>query len=252
MTEEEDMAAALAAAMSGRELVPGDHQGEGTAVWHDTGAYNLFFRLAGGGIINLFGDTKVGKTKIATTLAMDARVQGKDVVYFDLEHNLHPTAILVMKQAGIDYRYVKKIRDVRTAIRSLDCDFMVADSVTLHITGTYFDKDMHGKGNLLLELQNTMYLISDWAGESARLALVVSQPVSEFGDRALSPMGDKAHFWSKEELYVKRVRKGLNVKSRELYIFDSRILPAGEKVAIFTTEPVGVRWEWISESLKGL
>jgi hypothetical protein len=208
--------------------------------------YIMFKAMGENDILLLFGKTKAGKSRICITTAIAARQIGKRVVYYDTEKNIHKSAVDALVAAGVDYRPTMHLKDIYRNLNNIQADLLVIDSATIGITGKWFDSDMSEHGQLLLEVQHLYYQLKIWTEKNKSLAMIVAQPISEFGDREFAPMGDKSNFLVKEIFWVDRQRgPDYRTTRREIRAFDSRVLPDSVVIAQFETTPVGVsftRW----------
>ncbi len=212
-------------------------------------AYALFRGLTGNDILGIFADTGAGKSKIVSTLALEAARAGQKVLFWDLEGNLHPSLLKAFREAGIDYRRVKRLSEVYRNLKD-KADLMVVDSATLQITGRWFFEGQNERGKILQEVQGLYQVVKDWCETKGGMAIIVSQPVSEFGGRGLGPMGDKARFFIKEELYLDYEREEMTVKRRDLRVFKSRVLPEGTMVCTVKTTATGVEFGVFNPEVK--
>jgi hypothetical protein len=120
-------------------------------------------------------------------------------------------------------------------------DVLVVDSVTHHITGMWFETNQHEHGKLLQEVQNFVFWLREKARERNALAIIISQPVSDFGGRELSPMGDKMGFFCKETYYLEQGRDKDPIKGKAT-VYKSRVLPKNLLVVEYETERIGVKF----------
>jgi RecA/RadA recombinase len=205
------------------------------------GPFAKFFKLGAGGVVNLFGDTGVGKSKMAIQIAIDAANRGYNAYYADLEGNIHQTVIEDMIYAGVSYIPEARLGKVRKTMKKAPFDLLIIDSVTHHITGMWFETNQHEHGKLLQEVQNFVFWLREKARERNALAVIISQPVSDFGGRSLSPMGDKMGFFCKETYYLEQ-KDEKDPSKGTAKVFKSRVLPRNLLVAEYETERVGVKF----------
>ncbi len=204
----------------------------------------LFRRISGGGIILLFGDTGSGKTKTVITLTLDALSESMSVTYFDLEGNIHPSIVQLLKDNRCEYKRSVCLRDIYSTVDKIKSDMLVIDSATLQITGRWFGEGQHERGKTLQEVQYLYQKVSDWCVKNDKIAFIVAQPISEFGGRGLFPMGDKCSYMTKTELLLQYEKHpdGITPKTRRLVVFKDRVLPNGMKVCDIKTDMVGVEF----------
>lgn len=213
-------------------------------------AYTFFRSFTGSDLLLIFGDTGSGKTKVVSTLARQAAQREKRVIYRDLERNLPGPVLDNFHELGIDYRQDRKIRDVRDTIHKDHADLMVIDSATLQITGRWLGAGMDGRGKLLQEVQGLYQRLKDWCDDNHSMAILVAQPISEFGEKKLAPMGDKASFFTKEELYLRYERHGMQVTNRQLEVYKSRSLAEGTLVCEVKTDAMGAEFASFSPEFR--
>ncbi len=239
----EDDLAALEEMMAEESETPAPTTGDGP--------YGKFYNLGAGGVVNLFGDTGVGKTKMAIQVAIDAAKRGFVAVYADLEGNIHRSVIDEMVNAGVTYLHETQLSKVRKTMRRDEFDLLVVDSVTHHITGMWFETNQHEHGRLLQEVQNFVFLLREKARDRNALAIIISQPVSDFGGRSLAPMGDKMGFFCKETYYLEQGVDNDPSKGKAT-VFKSRVLPKNLLVVEYETQRIGVKftkWAGLIERL---
>ena len=229
----EDDFAALEALMADDSETPAPKMGNGP--------FGMFYNIGAGGVVNLFGDTGVGKTKMAIQVSIDAAKRGFTAVYADLEGNIHQSVVDSMVEAGVTYIHELRLGKVRKALRREEFDILIVDSVTHHITGMWYETNQHEHGRLLQEVQNFVFWLREKARERNALAIIISQPVSDFGGRSLSPMGDKMGFFCKETYYLEQPNEKEPSKG-QMTVFKSRVLPKKLLVAEYETERVGVKF----------
>jgi len=212
---------------------------------------SFFGRLVGEGLCVIFGDTGSGKTKLVSTLTMEAMTQGKTVTYFDLEGNIHPHVLKKMTDKGCKHQRVKHMSDIYKNLSRVNTNILICDSATLQITGRWKTLPQHERGALLQELQYLYQQSCDWCLDHHGMVLMIAQPISEFGGKALASVGDKASFFAKTELYVDYIKEGLTVKKRDLVVFKDRVLPVGMRVCALKTTVTGVEYGSVNpEALK--
>lgn len=256
---DDDLAARLAAAMDDDEDDDEDYNSDFPKL--EDGPYRQFLLLGRDGIVMLFGDTKVGKTKIAMTIAIDAAKQGQRVIFFDVERNLHKSAIRQMVKAGVDYQVMEKIKIVQKECKAInkgkyeyEPDLIIIDSITQEITGRWGDSAMslRDKGDMLTIVQNSGHNLAKWASRESKMAILVAQPISSFGDRKrIVPMGDKLGFFCKEVLLVERPDQSKPLNGHIL-AWGSRVMAPSVTVAEYKTRQLGVEFTKFSKLLEEL
>lgn len=254
-----DLAARLAAAMDDDEDDDEDYESDFPEL--EDGPYRQFLLLGRDGIVMLFGESKVGKTKIACTIAMDAAEQGHQVIFFDVERNIDRSAVRAMKKAGVDYQVMDKLKFVQKECKAInrgkseyEPDLVIIDSISQEITGRWGDGAMtlRDKGDMLTMVQNIGHNLAKWASREEKMALIVAQPISSFGDRKrIVPMGDKLGFFCKEVLMVKRPDESKPLNG-EITAWGSRVLAPSVTIAEYKTRKLGVEFNKFTKLLEEL
>jgi RecA/RadA recombinase len=212
--------------------------------------------IVGNDIMLIFGDSGVGKTKMACQIGIDAAREGMNVIYYDHEMNIDKKVVEFIKQNNITYRPIPDYRDVmklpENTMESQHSDLIIIDSATLCITGKWFSSSMQIKGALLQQLQGMYYAVKQWCSINKKTAIIIAQPISSMGDRkTIEPVGDKAQFMTKTILYLNS-DKGLHGDhtNRKVQIFKSRTIPDKTLVTSFETTEYGIIFKDPSRMMK--
>jgi len=190
-------------------------------------------------IIEIFGETRSLKTFTAYRFAVEASKKGGKVLYIDTERNMDQCQIEELKSAGCDYTCIINFRKLLKYISSIPKGYthIVLDSIGLPALGEFaILSTIHGKGQVLLNIQAILYLLKDYSLENNCYVLVTNQPASEmnrdeyFTYRGrkmvdLPPFGDKGSFFVKEIYRAIPVIRGTLETVVDLVAWGSRVHP---------------------------
>ena len=189
--------------------------------------------MGGNDVIEIFGDSGSGKTKIGIQLTKEALSQGKTVYYLDTERNLTKSDILSMK--GCTYKYTPMIEEIDKIAQSLPkVDVVVLDSIGFPVLTTFARMSMKQKGDALLKLIAIFGSLKEWAYKNNGIVIVTNQPESDFNKppgHVLRPFGDKSQFAAKEILKTEIIDRKPNCTKVKLSAFRSRSVGHGTKLA---------------------
>jgi len=229
-------------------------------------------RLFDSDVLEIFGDTGVGKTIFCQTVAEEASQKGARVVYIDTEKNVGRRArdrlaslegwkeLRFMPGEGIKsqvrgpglyYLYTPSLQELSTITRNLpDADLVIIDSLGMPVLVKYSRMKQNEQGHVLQEMIAIKGDLKEWAYRTAGLAIDVNQPVSDMNKtpqqirEGLWPFGDKSgfatksvlRFWKIKDDEGKSVIEGKIHKSRDFgkgtKIVDMEITKEGAKVKI--------------------
>lgn len=164
--------------------------------------------FAGDDIVEVFGDSGVGKSKMALKLATDAIAEGSRVRFFDSERNL---AVSDMKSLGSSYQYLSSTRVMIDYVSKLrDVDLIIIDSIGFPVLVSYARMTARQRGEALLELIALLGALKEACERCHACALVTNQPESGFMKEpgySRRPFGQKAQFAAKEIWSMRRLRE---------------------------------------------
>jgi len=184
-----------------------------------------FKDLAGEDLIEVFGHSGSGKSKLALALVREARAAGLPFIYVDTERNLTAEEA---RELGGSYRYLRTIMQVDEFMRKIPtARLLIFDSagypILVHWSRMPFDQRMVA----LVKMINWLGTIKEWAGDNQALAVVMNQPESVFvqersGREYPEPFGDKSIYAVKEVIFLEKEKgreqitkvKGLAYRSR--------------------------------------
>jgi hypothetical protein len=190
-------------------------------------------------IMEIYGETRSLKTFTAYKFAVEKAKAGKKVMYIDTERNMTKEQIKELKDAGCGYACIinfDKLVNFITSKLPKGYNYLVLDSVGLPALGKFAVSSMHGKGQVLLNVQAILYALKDYCVENDCYALVTNQPTSEMNKTEyftyngkkhieLAPFGDKGSFFVKEIYRAIPVRRTQSETVVDLVAWGSRIYP---------------------------
>ena len=167
---------------------------------------NLFERVFGhveSDVLEVYGPSGSGKSTFAFLVAHSALKMGKTVWWLDTERNLSSAMVQALQSFnGFSYAYTPVFYEVVQRARNLPkADLYVLDSLGFPALSEFAVVDMNRRGDILLKCIAIMSYFKQACYRNNALAVIVNQPVSEFGKNTsedqLPPFGDKSIFAAK-------------------------------------------------------
>jgi len=201
--------------------------------------------IVGNDVLEIFGNTGTGKSKIAWHIAKTASEQGMKVIYYDTERNLSP---LSEKDMGkINYIYSPVFGDlIKFASNVPESDVVIIDSIGFPVLTTFAKMSMKQRGDALLSMIAILGDLKVWTYKNNSLAIVINQPVSEMGIEegdVRRPFGDKSAFAAKE-VWETVISKGEKISTVTVKSFRSRDMGHGTKIMVVEISNKGVDIQW--------
>lgn len=175
-------------------------------------------------VLEIYGDTGVGKTVFCMTAAEQAARARKTVIYIDTEKNVGrrtkerlksipgyrelkvgPNGIRDMvKGPGFYYVYTPILAELTKLTQNMpDADLVIIDSLGMPVLVKWSRMGQNQQGHALQEMIAIKGDLKEWAYRSNGLAIDTNQPVSEMNKSkqdiadGLPPFGDKSGFATK-------------------------------------------------------
>jgi hypothetical protein len=156
-------------------------------------------------VLEIFGDSGTGKSTFAFLIAYSALKAGKSVWWLDTERNLSQVLVQKLQSFGnsFSYAYTPIFYEIVQRVRNLPkADLYVLDSLGFPALSEFAVVDMNRRGDILLKCIAIMSYFKQACYRNNALAVIVNQPVSEFGrsnvgEDQLPPFGDKSIFAAK-------------------------------------------------------
>jgi hypothetical protein len=217
----------------------------GSSEIQQTGYCNLLemiYDYADNDVLEIFWDTRTGKTAFVKKVAHDAAEAGKKVFYLDTERNLTKKDIELLKNCT--YKYAPVIEEIDRIVQNIPAgDIVILDSVGFPILKTFARMNMKQKGDTLLKLIAIFGSLEEWAYKNNSIVLVTNQPENEFNKapgHILRPFGDKSQFAAKE--IWETIKESSNPKLTKISIraFRSRSMGYGTSIAQMRISNSGV------------
>jgi len=202
--------------------------------------------IVGNDVLEIFGNTGTGKSKLALHIAKVASEQGLKVIYYDTERNLSPSSEEDMGK--IDYIYSPVFSELRKFASSVpNADIIIIDSIGFPVLTTFAKMNLKQRGDALLGMIAVLGDLKVWTYKNKSLAIVINQPVSEMGiseGDVRRPFGDKSAFAAKE-VWETEIVKGENLSTVTVKSFRSRDMGYGTKImeVLISNKGVDVRWK---------
>jgi RecA/RadA recombinase len=228
------------------KMVPVEEVERATGIDQKKNIIDYIKGIVGDGVLEIFGDTGTGKSRIVLQVAEKALKAGKKVYFLDTERNLSDTDI---KRLGGSYEYTPVFTDIMEKMRPHripKVDVVILDSIGFPVLTEFAMLNLHKRGQALLGMIAILGGLKQYCYKNKALAIVTNQPQSEMGlepGEIKRPFGDKSCFATKEiweTIMIKRGKKSvIDVKS-----FRSRNMGYGTKIAQvdITDEGTDIRW----------
>lgn len=203
-------------------------------------------------VVEVFGPTGTGKSRIAAAVAVDAQQRGGKVFYWDTERNLSRG---VREALGQNYHYDPRVQglvDWTNHVEKMpDVDLIVIDSIGYPVLVQYARLNMKQKGDALQRMISVVGALKEWAYLKAnRLVLVINQPTSEMGlneGEEPRPFGHKHAFAAKLILETHLTVQG-QVTKGQLRVWRGRDHRKGQGLAAYAISDQGVEIEWLFDA----
>lgn len=194
---------------------------------------DLIYSYVGNDVLEIFGETGSGKSKLSMEIAKQGLAAGKKVYYLDTERNITKQDMEELK--GCTYKYTPVLDEIDRACQTLPaCDIVIVDSIGFPILTTFARMSMKQKGDALLKLIAIFGDLKTWAYKNNGIVIVTNQPESDFNKapgHVLRPFGDKSQFAAKEILKTEIIDRRPDCTRIKLSAFRSRSVGHGTKIA---------------------
>lgn len=199
--------------------------------------------ITGYDIFEIFSDSGTGKSKITLEIARNSKNHGHNVFYYDTEGNITEDEA---KFFGKNYVYSPDIDDLLN-FNFPDVDLLVIDSVTYPFWIKFASMNMKERGEALLRLHAFLGKLKIWCVKNKKLAVVVSQAISELGkeEEERRPWGGKAFHIAKEIVKPELVYSKPNETYIKLLAYRMRKHGRGFHIAdvYITNNGVSMKWK---------
>lgn len=199
-------------------------------------------------VLELFGPTGSGKSKIAWQIAIDAIDKGKTVFYLDTERNIAKSDIEAL---GDYYKYTPLFSEIEDIAKNLPkAQVYIIDSIGFPVLTAFSRMNMRQRGDALLGMISILGSLKEKCYKEGALAIVTNQPISELGvetDEKIEdrrPFGDKAAFSAKEIWRTYPKQKGKDKTVITVDSWRSRNMGMGTVISEVTINNDGVKFDW--------
>jgi len=220
-------------------------------------------------VLEIFGDTGVGKTIFCQEIAIEAAQKGHRVIYIDSEKNVgrktrkrfatlknykemvfHPSDGIKSQVTGpgFYYLYTPTLNELSTITKNLPtANLVIIDSLGMPVLVKYSRMKQNEQGHVLQEMIAIKGDLKEWAYRSGGLAIDVNQPVSEMGKSpqqikdGLPAFGDKSGFATKSVMKFVKVSEAPNKTVIDGNIYKSRDFGKGTKILTLDISDEGVK-----------
>lgn len=201
--------------------------------------YEMVLKITGYDIFEIFSDSGTGKSKIALEIARNAVKNNHRVFYYDTEGNITEEEAEFF---GKNYEYSPAINDLLN-FKFPDVDLLIIDSVTYPFWIKFASMNMKERGEALLKLHAYLGKLKEWCVKTKRLAIVISQPISELREDR-RPWGGKAFHIAKEIVKPELVSSAPNETVINIVAYRMRRFGRGAIIAnvVINDRGVDIRW----------
>jgi|GEM_PF-2325334 len=214
-----------------------------------------------GDVVQIFGDSRIGKSKLAVQLAKEAMMKGDRLLYIDTERNLSEKDRLMLKDNYVVCLDIVALKDLIYNLDD-DIDIVILDSIGMPVLITFAEMSTKERGEALLMMSAIFGRLKKWCFKTGGFAIVTNQTKSEMsagisGGRNqkkkledLPPFGDKTKYIAKNILFMGLVERGINLTHSQLRAWGCRDLAKGTTVADIYITNEGTRVEWNTNLLQ--
>ena len=210
-------------------------------------------------VVQLFGDSRIGKSKFALQLAKDVLMHKEKVLYIDTEKNLSDDDRLML---GENYVVCLDTLALKNLVDDIpdDIDIVILDSIGMPVLISFSEMGMKDRGEALLMLTAIMGKLKKWCYRTGGWCLITNQMKSEmaamggFGKSKnmddIPPFGDKSKYIAKSIIKMYNLSKSEDETYSQIRAWGCRDLGKGTVIAdVFITKE-GVKIDWNMELLK--
>lgn len=215
-------------------------------------AISIFEKIQGiveNDVLELFGPTGSGKSKIVWHIALDAIEKGKTVYYLDTERNISKKDVEAL---GDFYHYTPLFSEIEEIAKNLPrADVYIIDSIGFPVLTAFSRMNLRERGDALLGMISILGSLKEKCYKEGAIAIVTNQPISELGvesdekveDRR--PFGDKAAFSAKEIWRTTAKVKGKEKTVIQVDSWRSRNMGFGTVIMEVEISDKGVVFNWM-------
>jgi len=210
-------------------------------------------------VIQLFGDSRIGKSKFALQLAKDVIMHKEKVLYIDTEKNLSDDDKLMIGENYVVCLDTLALKEMVDDI-SNDIDVVILDSIGMPVLISFAEMSMKDRGEALLMLTAIMGKLKKWCYRTGGWCLITNQMKSEmaamggFGKSkdmdSIPPFGDKSKYIAKSIIKMYNLSKSENETYSQIRAWGCRDLGKGTIIADVHITNDGVKIDWNLELLK--
>lgn len=204
-------------------------------------------------VVEFFGDSGTGKSKLMLYFAMQFAKNGRKVLFYDTEKNLTEKEIEMINKHGkyiynptLDGLWNFALNEVEQD--KIDADVIILDSLGYPVLTRFARMKQHEKGRALLQMIAILAILKEWCfRDKKRIAIISNQPESEMGlekGAVRNPFGDKAMYATKEIYELIKERSEPEITVVNVRAFRSRKFGYGRRVAQMKITTDGVNIEW--------
>ena len=212
-----------------------------------------------GDVVQIFGDSRIGKSKFAVQMVKEAMMKGDTPLYIDTERNLSEKDRLMLND---NYVVCLDPLALKELVDNLDdsIDIVVLDSIGMPVLITFAEMSMKERGEALLMMSAIFGRLKKWCFKTGGFAIVTNQMKSEmsaagpFGKMKnlddIPPFGDKSKYIAKNILKMYPIEKTPIETHSQIRAWGCRDLAKGTTIADVYISNEGTRIEWNMNLLK--
>lgn len=203
--------------------------------------------IVGDDIVEIFGPTGSGKSRMVHEIAIKSLADGKKVFYYDTERNLSRENIEKLDKyiySPVPEDLLKWSDEINRSREKYD--LIIVDSVAFPALVKFARMNLKQRGEALLGLIAIFGSLKEYCYKNKSLVIATSQPISELSGKSEEerhPFGEKSCFAVKE-IWLSSIKKGKDRSFVTISSWRSRDMGYGTVIAEVKISNEGVNISW--------